>query len=418
MKNLANKTFLLLFLLYFLFSFVLTDPNLIILKSEVFVAFQLWFWENILPNSFLRSLIYLIISLLLFINYLIILKNLAKEKFSFLQLRLQIKKYYLPILIILLLSYNALSHDIFNYMFNAKMVINYQSNPHQSVALDFPDDSWLRFMNNVHTPAPYGYVWTAISLPIFLLGLNKFILIWLSFKFFSLLPFLLCLFFLNKILIKENRKDRIFDLALLALNPLLLIEVVSNGHNDFWMLLPALMSLYLAKYYKNWLLKIILASILLMFSINTKFASIVFIPLLFYLWLNPSVSKLFARSLFEKYWCKIRKFLEYYFFDLASLLIFVPLLTSRSQLFHPWYLSWPLLFLPLLRSKLYRNLLLAFTLSSLLRYLPWLYYLPWMNFDREVPNFLVWQQAISFLLPAFYLLLYGLAFLFNRYRVK
>ena len=48
------------------------------------------------------------------------------------------------------------------------------------------------------------------------------------------------------------------------------------------------------------------------------------------------------------------------------------MLTSRSQQFHPWYLSWSLVWLPVIKNKVWRNTLLLFSISSLVRYLPWM----------------------------------------------
>ena len=75
----------------------------------------------------------------------------------------------------------------------------------------------------------------------------------------------------------------------------------------------------------------------------------------------------------------------------------MPLLSSRSQLFHPWYLTWSLSFYPLIESKLLRRLLLLFSLASLCRYLPFLLI---MGYDSHT---LTYQQLITSL-PGIYLL--------------
>jgi len=55
-----------------------------------------------------------------------------------------------------LISYPAYSHDLFNYMFDAKIATFYQQNPYLYKALDFPTDPWLRFMHWTHRYYPYG----------------------------------------------------------------------------------------------------------------------------------------------------------------------------------------------------------------------------------------------------------------------
>ena len=57
---------------------------------------------------------------------------------------------------------------------------------------------------------------------------------------------------------------------------------------------------------------------------------------------------------------------------MASLALFVPLFTARSQQFNPWYWCWILVWLPLIRVTWWRQVIIAFSLSSMLRYLPWL----------------------------------------------
>lgn len=420
MKKALLLAYLVLFVLYLLFSYVLTDPNLLLLKSTTYWTAQQWLWREILPAATLRTLLFAALTLSLFLNYFLLLKNLRKKTISGSELKKLLLYFYLPLLLILLVSYNALSHDIFNYMFNAKMVWLYQADPHQQVALDFPDDPWLRFMNNTHTPAPYGYLWTALTVPVSMLGLNKFFPTWLLFKLFALLAFLLTLLLLRQFLKQEKDKHKLWSLVLLALNPLLLIEVVANGHNDYWMLLPALAALYLSKFKAHNLGNFFLTVLLLVLSIFTKFASLTLLPIFFYLWLRPSLNHLLtkSKSLAADLWQKLSFFLEQHFYLVASLLLFLPLVTARSQQFHPWYLSWPLLFLPLIKNRTYQRLLLVFSFSSLCRYLPWLYYLPWMTYDQAVPNFLLWQKYISWGLPLAFLLLSGLFFLFNRRRVK
>jgi hypothetical protein len=49
------------------------------------------------------------------------------------------------------------------------------------------------------------------------------------------------------------------------------------------------------------------------------------------------------------------------------------LFTTRSQQFNPWYLIWPLSFLPFLRSKTLKAGLVVFSFTSLLRYVPLLF---------------------------------------------
>ncbi len=396
MKSYLLKSYFILYLVFAIFSFVLTDPNLILLKADWFLNFQTFLWRNILPLQNLRTVFFFVLLILIFLNYLLILKNWSKLN---LDSRQNFWRFLILISLPLVISYNALSHDLFNYIFNAKMVVEFGANPHLKTALDFPDEPMLRFMNNVHTVAPYGYGWTALSLLPYLAGFGKFLSTFAVFKIFSFLSLVLSLLILEKFFKKVNYRQ----LALFFLNPLLLIEVLSSAHNDLWMLAPALLAIYLTlDLRKSTLLKTILIIILMAISISIKFATLALLPFLFYF-------------IFKE---KFKKLSNLPIFDLMSITMFLPLLTERSKHFLPWYLLWSLIFVPLVKNKLWRNLLLVFSLSALLRYLPWLYYLPWMSFHLDTSQTLLWQKGITWLIPAFYLLLSSLLFIFNRKREK
>jgi hypothetical protein len=394
MKNALLFSYFFLFLLFAIFSFILADPNLFLLKGEWFVGFQTYLWQNLLPLQLGRTLIFAFLLGLLFLNYVLLIKNWP-------HLELNQRRHFWGFLLLLCLplvfSYNAFSYDLFNYIFNAKMVVEFGANPHLRTALEFADEPMLRFMNNVHTPAPYGYGWTALSLLPYVLGTGKFLITFFSFKFFALLSLLLGLLISEKLFSKVNYRQ----LALFFFNPLVLIEILSSAHNDLWMLSPALLAIYLASNFeKNKAWKIFLIILFLAISISIKFATVILLPFVLYLLFRKKLPKL------------------PYFYDLASFAMFIPLLTERSKQFLPWYLLWSLIFIPFVRHSWWRQLLIVFSLSALLRYLPWLYYLPWMSFHLDTSNLLLYQKAITWLIPSFFLLSKGLIFLFNRSREK
>ena len=397
-------SFDLLWLLFSLFTYVFTDPNLTLINQSWFINWQEWCWQQLLPNSTFRTGCFALLMALLSINYYLIVRTIkhnSLERFTKGQ-----KLLLAGALVLLLLSYNALSHDVFNYMFNAKMLVKYQANPHRQVALNFAQDPWTRFMNNTHTPAPYGYLWTGLSVIPYLLGLGKFITTWLSFKFFALLGLALAIFFIGRL--AETKKVKLWQLALVLFNPLILIESISSAHNDWWMMWPVLASLYYAGQVKptrqnNYPL-FLLIIILMTASINIKYASLVAIPFIIYYLFKSQLDKL---KIFSKKITKnAKKIFDQYFFDLLSLSFFLPLLTNRSQRFLTWYLIWPMTFLPFVRSKWWRNTLLIFSISALLSYLPWIYYLPWLTFDQATPDLLLLKQLILWLPSSLYSLCY------------
>jgi hypothetical protein len=375
MKYLLLISYFLLLSLFAIFSYVLANTNLFMLNADWFVATQNWLWQRLLPLQLERSIIYGGLILALFANYLLIIKNWAKSPIK------NSKSFYLYLLILatpLILAYNSLSYDVFNYMFNAKMVIEYQADPHVKVALNFADDPWLRFMNNTHTPAPYGYTWTILSLLPYLLGFGKFLSIWLSFKLFALASLLLTVWILSKMQSKINLRS----LAIFAFNPLVLIEVLVNAHNDLWMMSLALIAMYLWQHpVKKG--SYLLSSLLMSISVMIKFASLVIWP--FFLRFS-------------------HKILQNYYYEAMSLVMFLPLFTERSKQFLPWYLLWSLTFVPLLHNKMLRNFLLVMSFAAMLRYLPWMYYLPWMSYHLDSSNLETYQLYTTWIPAVIYLL--------------
>ena len=178
-----------------------------------------WFRSQIINiGYFKRELswwIYFTIICLLFVFYFLIIKQSKK-----------ISPVRLAIIIggILLFSYPFLSHDFFNYMFDAKILTFYGKNPYLFKALDFPNDQWTRFMHWTHRTYPYGPTFLPLTLIPSFLGMGKFFLTFILFK----LMYVTLYIFAVKSLEKVNKK-----LALIiATHPIIIIEGLVNGHND------------------------------------------------------------------------------------------------------------------------------------------------------------------------------------------
>lgn len=431
---------------YSVFSFSLTDPNLVISQADGYVAFQAWMWANFFNNPRLLTGTYIFLLSVAFGVYFLLYRRLKSHDTSLVTGRVEAcalyrttnfsvkylfsstyKKallFFLLLILPLTFSYNALSHDVFNYMFNAKMVVEFGANPHEQVALDFAEDPWVRFMHNTHTPAPYGYGWTAVSTIPYMLGFGRFILTWLSFRFFSIISVVALYISLHYFSVEMRRKYlSLSELFIVFCNPLFLIEVISNSHNDLWMMVPAvvsfglLFSLLRKKYVPTTVLTV--SAALLLFSITIKFATaVLLLPWLFLLILHAfklyalerarlvfsfpfalTISNFVGNIVFEKL------FLIFPF--IFSVLLFIPLLTARSQQFHPWYLLWVFIWIPFIKNTVWRVVLLAFSVSSLARYIPWL----WAgNFEGSV---LLTQKMITWVTVIVVLVVYY-AFVFRK----
>lgn len=352
--------------LYAIFSYSLTDPNLILTSWPPYWNFQQGMWQQFFHNHPLLTGSYLVLVMGFLGVYAAGWRYWSRRSTPSLSAGAQ-KTFWLACLLALsplFLSYNALSHDVFNYLFNAKMVVVYNADPHVQTALEYARDDWTRFMHNTHTPAPYGYGWTALSLLPYMAGFGRLLPTWLLFRGLAVVSVVLLTVVLNKLAYKTAKKSLSPSLFwLVVMNPLVFLEVVSNQHNDLWMMVPALTALVVIyEKPKHWpTVKILVSALLLAGSISLKLATVVLIPL-WLLWLGRWFLPTLRRWLS---WPRVAL--------MASLLLFVPLLTERSQQFLPWYLTWSLIWLPFIKERWWRAWLVALSITGLLRYVPWLW---------------------------------------------
>ncbi len=365
-------------------SYSFVDPNLTLLNQPWFISWQAQRWQ-LASDPVRLGLWFLVLTTAVFFGYLGVLAWIKRG------VRLRALPLWLVSAgIILLLGHNAYSYDIFNYLFNAKMVVLYHVNPHVQVALNFPTDEWLRFMHNVHTPAPYGYGWTLLSLVPFSLGLGKFLSAYLAMKLFMALGLAVYLFFVWKLLLLEKAKDASFRWAQLAFHPLLLVETLMNGHNDVWMMWPALAALYFLRRPRQSIQSIqsiIFGALGLAFSIFTKFATVLLLPVAVIE--LPFLKKVRPFSWWREHWS-----------EFSALVLLAPLITSRSQQFHPWYLIWSLSFLPFIKWRWLRSGLMGLSISSLYRYWPWILerfgYTPQVELNMRFITWSGWLVGLLF----------------------
>jgi hypothetical protein len=218
-------------LLYFIliilaiYSYSLVDLNLTFFKSQ--------FWEDfrnavIQLGYFKRNYSTII--------YLLLISFLTFFNLVFLKIKINPIKVALTTGIVCLFAYPFLSHDFFNYLFDAKILTYYHQNPYLHKALDFPKDSWLRFMHWTHRSYPYGPVFLLISLVPSFLALGKFILNFLFFKLMFILFYLMAVYCLNKM----NKKWAL----LFATHPLVIIEGLISPHNDLIGVSLAIVGIY------------------------------------------------------------------------------------------------------------------------------------------------------------------------------
>lgn len=155
------------------YSYTLIDPNITLINNSMWATIR----ESLIHFGYyerqLSSQVYIVLIVLLFGFHWYFVKHYRSIALSTL---LGIAFFFT------MLSYPFLSHDLFNYMFDAKILTTYQENPYLHKPQDFPHDPWLRFMHWTHRTYPYGPIFLIITLVPSVLGVGKFLLTFLLFK--------------------------------------------------------------------------------------------------------------------------------------------------------------------------------------------------------------------------------------------
>jgi hypothetical protein len=197
------------------YSYFLVDPNLTLVNHPLWESFRNFtvYWGYYQRGWSVALYLALVLLLYLFHRYFV--RNAKNVNLRYL-------------LVILggvgLLSYPFLSHDFFNYMFDAKIFTFYGQNPYLKSALDFPADQWVRFMHWTHRTYPYGPVFLLLSFLPSALSFGKFLISYLLFKVLFLVLVLSGLFLVGK----KYKKEVVY----IGTQPLFILEGLVNMHND------------------------------------------------------------------------------------------------------------------------------------------------------------------------------------------
>ena len=329
--------YLLLFGCFFIYSYTQVDLNLTLSSHPLYQLIQRQLTYVGYFNRPISGSALILLLTALWIIYFITIRAVAKDV---LQKRHVV--YMIAVSLILVFAYPAFSHDFFNYMFDARIVTKYGLDPSHFKALDFPVDTWTRFMRWTHRYYPYGPGWLLLTLVPSYLGFGKFVVTLFLFKGLFAIAHVGNSWLLHRM---NNNKRSGLILAAYALNPLILTESLVSPHNEVLMLFGVLLAFYL-------LLRNNLASLLaLIASISMKYVSAVLLPLWF-------VAKYSSRS----------KLFIYAFY--AWLVALVPLILMREP--YSWYFI-PLVALALLTEKsLPFAIATGLSAGTLVRYIPFI----------------------------------------------
>ncbi|MBI4130370.1 hypothetical protein HY468_03575 [Candidatus Roizmanbacteria bacterium] len=342
------------------YSFTQVDLNLTLSRIDIWFGIQDFFQHIGYYNRPFSTGWYLITIAGLFILYGVILyatrRNSLSEKHVWHIITLTV--------VMLFLSYPAFSYDLFNYMFDARIVTEHGANPYLHKALDYPDDPWITFMRWTHRTYPYGPVWLFLTVPLSYGGMKIFLMTMYLFKLLMVGGYVGSALILSKILRKVTPEKATFGLAFFALNPLVIIESLVSAHHDIVMMFFALVAVYLLLERKFFTAFLAIGA-----SIGIKFATVLMTPA-------------FVIAFIQVLWIRRIQRNLLFMLILAGMVIAVIIASLRTQ-FQPWYLLFVLPFTPVFIVHPFVTLpavLISFT--ALIMYVPFLYT---GNWDPPIP---------------------------------
>ncbi len=316
-------------LIFSIYSYSLVDLNLTLFNNQIWDNFRSFIIQIGYFNKGLSTIIFFSCLGIFYLLYFLSKKYKPNPiKLAFV------------IGLVSLIAYPFLSHDFFNYMFDAKILTFYGKNPYLFRALDFPSDHWTRFMHWTHRVYPYGPTFLPITLiPSFLSG-GKFILSLLFFKMTFVSFYLGAVWATNKI----NK-----NMALtIATHPLIIIEGLNTPHNDLIAMSLGLIGVYLLFNKKVWSRALFIISGLIKYST---------LPILI-------LSK-------KNKWLNILAFI--------GTLIPLYYLTFYSEI-QPWYFLILFIFLPIFPNLIKRIEL--FLMGLIFSYFPYIFLGGWNSPDK------------------------------------
>jgi len=164
----------------------------------------------------------------------------------------------------LLWLYPINATDLFQYFLRSRIFLHHRANPLVVPPERFPHDPFLPLVGEwTDIPSPYGPVWELLAALAAWSSGGALVPNLLALKALALASFLGSAALLDRILGRIAPARRAGGLLLFAWNPLLLLEVVGNGHNDGAMLSLVLAAIWCwVRGHRAWVLPTLVAAAL------------------------------------------------------------------------------------------------------------------------------------------------------------
>ena len=278
-KIINEKESIILKILFVLASVMFAVPSIIYyINNKTVFQFDQWF-KFLLNNTdrFEQTIIYLIVLTILTILYIVLIKN-RKKVFK------NTKRMFIFIAIIAVIFVAVIPFtcsDVFYYLGIGRINSEYGQNPYYTTIKDFVDtgdnskylvqDSVLAqgYINDwADSTVVYGPIWTLICNIVARLSFGNIDIGLLVFKLINVIVHIF-----NSYLIYKITNKKIFAL-IYGLNPFVLIEGIACVHNDLFVVLFILLTLYFLLKRKN----LIVSLVFLALATTIKYFPILLLP--------------------------------------------------------------------------------------------------------------------------------------------
>lgn len=318
-----------------------------------------WFFLNFSTSRKIQSLAYIIIFSILTILYLLILKY-RKELFKNFE---RILAFTALISIIFVIVVPVTSSDVFYYLGIGRLDTKYHQNPYYVTIAEFVENE-----ENTHyieedsvlsegyknywsdTTVVYGPIWTIICGLVARLSFGNFDVGLFLFKLLNVIVHLANCYLIYKI---SNKK--IFPL-LYGINPFILLEAIACVHNDIFMILFILLSLYFFVRKKN----LIVSIFFLAMATAIKYFSIILLPFLIIYYFKEEKPSIRLINCVKYGILFVIFFMIPYIAYIRDLAVFQGLFTQQERLAKSFYIMITEYFEDVSVSVVHRNLLIIF----------------------------------------------------------
>jgi hypothetical protein len=335
-----------------IFSYGYVDSNLTLSQNNWYFKIHQMLRYITVDHRLIGAVIFVAIIVLCWWLYIKTLSLNSQGKLSI----QKAKKIICAVYILLALSYPFTSYDLFNYIMTAKVTFKYQENPYITMPTEILNEPGLAYTRAANKTALYGPMFIAVTYVPYKIGGGN---IWQTIIMYKLM---MSAFGIGLVWMIWKISKSVQSALWFGLNPLVLLELAANGHNDVIMMLPAIAGVTLLV--SSSVRKKIWSWALLVLSILVKGVTAFLIPLFFL----PLVNRIRQRQIS----LKLHNVYKLSFWILV--VIFFVAAPIREELY-PWYAVWFLSFAALLpenTAKFERGLSLTLSFGLELRHIPYM----------------------------------------------